>query len=82
MSDNPLANPADDNSALLETLQQQREIPRLQGIITSGFYAHESHPWTSFLVRGVYDPRLFLFIFDFASDTVLLPKSKMGKFEK
>ncbi len=51
----------------LRYLQQRKEIVRLTVIITGGFCApNDTNPWTKFLVRGLYDPRLFLIIFDFA----------------
>lgn len=47
-------------------LQKKRVIPRLSAIIASGFFCDQATSWPQFLFQGVYDPRLFLFIFDFA----------------
>ena len=61
---------------LLRFLQQRREIARLSAIIGGGFCCEESNAWTRFLVRGLYDPRLFIFIFDFAFDLSILESGR------
>ena len=53
-------------------LQQRREIARLSAIIAGGFFCDESNAWSGFLTKGVYDPRLFIFIFDYAFDLSIL----------
>ena len=48
-------------------LQDRQEIVRLSAIITGGFFAPDDvNPWTQFLVRGLYDPRILLVVADFA----------------
>ena len=54
--------------ALPYYLQERRAIPRLSVIIASGFFCDQTIPWPQFLFQGVYDPRLFIIIFDFALD--------------
>lgn len=43
-------------------------IHRLADIITGGFVNPVETAWAQFLVRGLYDPRLLIFIFDFVVD--------------
>jgi len=64
---------------LLRFLQQRREIARLIAIITGGFVNPIETAWAQFLVRGLYDPRLFIFIFDFAFDFKLFDEEKSQK---
>jgi hypothetical protein len=81
-TDNPLDNPQRGdigNGELLSYFQAHRVIPRLSVIIASGFANRADTPWTDFLVRGLYDPRLFLFIFDFVFDLFI---RKRGRFEE
>ena len=65
---------------LINYLQERRVIPRLSVIIASGFYCDQTIPWTRFLFEGVYDPRLFLFIFDFVLN--FEEGRKRGRFEE
>lgn len=53
---------------LIPYLQERCAIPRLLNIIASGFFCDQTTPWTHFMFQGIYDPRLFIFIFDFALD--------------
>ena len=80
-ADNPLQGPQSglNDDDLLRFLQQRRVIPRLSAIIGGGFFCEESNAWTQFLVRGLYDPRLFIFIFDFAFDFALFDEEKSQK---
>ena len=64
-TDNPLH---DEITEQLTFLQERRAIPRLLNIIASGFFCEQTIPWTRFLFQGIYDPRLFIFIFDFVLD--------------
>ena len=76
---NPLQGPQSglSDANLLRFLQQRREIARLSAIIGGGFCCEESNAWTRFLVRGLYDPRLFIFIFDFAFDLSILESGRV-----
>lgn len=75
---NPTSNGLHDYD-LFRFLQGHKESVRLSAIITGGFCAaNDTNPWTKFLVRGLYDPRLFLFIFDFAFND----DRKKGRFEE
>ena len=76
---NPLEGPQSGvlHSNFLYFLQQRREIARLSAIIGGGFCCEESNAWTRFLVRGLYDPRLFIFIFDFAFDLSILESGRV-----
>ena len=76
---NPLQGPQRGLSSadLLHFLQQRREIARLSAIIGGGFCCEESSAWTRFLVRGLYDPRLLIFIFDFAFDLSILESGRV-----
>ena len=76
---NPLQGPQRDlaDANLLHFLQQRREIARLSAIIGGGFFCEESNAWTQFLVRGLYDPRLLIFIFDYAFDLSILESGRM-----
>ncbi len=56
----------DETYDVIGYLQQRKEIPRLSVIIASGFFCDQTTPWARFLFQGVYDPRLFIFIFEFA----------------
>ena len=70
-----------EDTDLRHFLQERRAIPRLATIITGGFCApNDTNPWTRFLVRGLYDPRLFLFIFDFVLN--FEEGRKRGRFEE
>ena len=71
---NPLQGPQSglSDEDLLQYLQQRREIARLSAIIAGGFFCDESNAWNGFLTKGVYDPRLFIFIFDYAFDLSIL----------
>ena len=75
---NPLQGPQRGllDEILLRFLQKRREIARLSAIIGGGFCCEESNAWTRFLVRGLYDPRLFLFIFDYAFDLSILKSGR------
>ena len=64
------------DAKLLRFLRKRREIARLSAIIGGGFYCEESNAWTRFLVRGLYDPRLLIFIFDFAFDLSILESGR------
>ena len=77
-AENPLQGPQRglSDADLLHFLQQRREIARLSAIIGGGFFCEDSNAWTRFLVRGLYDPRLFLFIFDFAFDLSILESAR------
>ena len=76
---NPLQGPQRglENANLLRFLQQRREVARLSAIIGGGFCCEESNAWTRFLVRGLYDPRLLIFIFDFAFDLSILESGRV-----
>ena len=73
-ADNPLQGHQNGlrDANLLQYLQQRREIARLSAIIAGGFFCDESNAWNGFLTKGVYDPRLFIFIFDYAFDLSIL----------
>ncbi len=76
---NPTSNGLHDYD-LFRFLQGHKESVRLSAIITGGFCAaNDTNPWTKFLVRGLYDPRLFLIIFDFAFEE---SDRKRGRFEE
>ena len=80
---NPVRGPQRDILVmdLIDFLQQHKERVRLSAIITGGFCAlNDTNPWTRFLVRGLYDPRLLLVIADFAIDTYELAR-KRGRYE-
>ncbi len=69
---------------LLRFLQQRCVIPRLTDIIAAGFCCEQHIDWARFLFQGLYDPRLFIFIFDFAFDFALFDEEeprKRGHFE-
>ena len=72
------------NANLLRFLQQRCVIPRLTDIIAAGFCCEQHVDWARFLFQGLYDPRLFIFIFDFAFDFALFDEEeprKRGHFE-
>lgn len=81
---NPLQGPQRGirNYDLLQFLQERKEIARLAAIVAGGFYCKESNPWTQFLVRGLYDPRLFLFIGEFVIADSEETTQKRGRFEE
>ena len=83
---NPLQGPQSglSNANLLRFLQQRCVIPRLTDIIAAGFCCEQHIDWARFLFQGLYDPRLFIFIFDFAFDFALFDEEeprKRGHFE-
>lgn len=71
------------NYGLLIFLKERRVIPRLSLIIASGFFCDQTTYWPRFLFKGMYDPRLFIIIFDFAFDFKLFDEKpqKRGRFE-
>ena len=52
-------------------------IPRLTDIIAAGFCCEQHIDWARFLFQGLYDPRLFIFIFDFAFDFKLFGEKRL-----
>ena len=82
-AENPLQGPQSDLSSgdLFNYFQQRKEITRLSAVITGGFCApDDTNPWTQFLVRGLYDPRVLLVVADFAINIEELDR-KRGRFE-
>ena len=80
---NPLQGPQSglSNANLLRFLQQRCVIPRLPDIIAAGFYCEQHIDWARFLFQGLYDPRLFIFIFDFALSDEEGSQRKRGRLE-
>ena len=80
-TDNPIRGPQSGliNANLLHFLQDRRVIPRLKDIIAAGFCCEQHIDWAHFLFQGLYDPRLFIFIFDFAFDFKLFDEEKPQK---
>lgn len=42
-----------------------RAVAALLDSVTCGLAGQQSTPWSRFLTRGLYDPRLFLYIWNF-----------------
>ena len=82
-TDNPLQGPQNEllDPYLLRFLQQRCVIPRLTDIIAAGFYCEQHIDWARFLFQGLYDPRLFIFIFDFALSDEEGSQRKRGRLE-
>jgi hypothetical protein len=78
---NPLQGPQRGLSSvrLRLFLQQRCVIPRLTDIIAAGFCCSQHIDWAHFLFQGLYDPRLFIFIFDFAFDFALFDEEEPQK---
>ena len=74
-----VADPILFEHRLIHYLQERRVIPRLSVIIAGGFFC-ENTSWTRFLFQGIYDPRLFIFIFDFAIDFTIFEETGRKKF--
>lgn len=54
----------DEVRNVLNYIHERCVIPRLTSIVACGFYGDAA--WSRFLLEGLYDPRLFLVVFDFA----------------
>ena len=59
--------------------KEHKEIARLTDIIAAGFCCEQHIDWARFLFQGLYDPRLFIIIFDFAFDFALFDEEKSRK---
>lgn len=81
----PIAYHPDENSVLYllnDKTMKLAKVPTtsfkntVTSLVSSGFYTRDdslSHPFTRFLTEGLYDPRLLLFVYDFADMSLQRP---------